>query len=97
MMVLLRAGDAGEQVPLREPAEPADGPLADQPVPVHAHGDLALGGGGCRGGPHSTVWIFAIRAALISRALAKFWSSVQPGCSRLSMSQIALCSSMNSP
>jgi hypothetical protein len=47
-------------------------------------------------GVHSTVWIFAISALLISHAVSnRRWSS-QPGFSRLSTSQIALCSLVNS-
>ena len=46
-------------------------------------------------GVHSTVWIFATRAALTSRAFSKSWSSSSSGCSRRSRSQIALCSRAN--
>ena len=47
-------------------------------------------------GVHSTVWIFAISAAVIRRAFAKSSSSVQRGCSAASRSQIALCSRVKS-
>jgi hypothetical protein len=47
-------------------------------------------------GVHSTVWIFAMSAALMSRARWYSWSSVHVGYSALSRSQIALCSFMNS-
>ena len=43
-------------------------------------------------GVHSTVWILAISAALIRRALSNSCSSVQSGCSAASRSAIALCS-----
>lgn len=41
---------------------------------------------------HSTVWILAMRAQLMSRALSKIWSPLQSGCARRTMSQMALCS-----
>ena len=47
-------------------------------------------------GVHSTVWIFAISAELISQAVSNSRWSSQPGFSRLSTSQIALCSLVNS-
>src|SRR5947209_9413402 len=47
-------------------------------------------------GVHSTVWIFAMRAALTRRAWSKRSSSDQEGYSARSRSQIALCSSVNS-
>ena len=47
-------------------------------------------------GVHSTVWIFAISAALIRRAFSKSSSSVQSGCSAASRSEIALCSRVKS-
>ena len=47
-------------------------------------------------GVHSTVWIFAISAAVIRRALANSSSSVQSGCSDASRSAIALCSRVKS-
>ena len=47
-------------------------------------------------GVHSTVWILAIRAALISRAFSNSWSSFHDGYDAASRSQIALCSRMNS-
>ena len=47
-------------------------------------------------GVHSTVWIFAISAELMSHAVSKSRWSSQVGFSRLSTSQIALCSFVNS-
>ena len=47
-------------------------------------------------GVHSIVWIFAISAELISHPVSNSRWSSQPGFSRLSMSQIALCSLVNS-
>ena len=47
-------------------------------------------------GVHSTVWIFAISAELISRALSNSCSSVQSGAACASRSQMWLCSSVNS-
>jgi hypothetical protein len=44
---------------------------------------------------HSTVWIFAMRAATTRRALSKIWSSGHDGYAACSMSQTALCSRMN--
>src|SRR4051794_3839373 len=47
-------------------------------------------------GVHSTVWILAMSAELISHAVSNSRWSSQPGFSRLSTSQIALCSLVNS-
>ena len=47
-------------------------------------------------GVHSTVWIFARSAELISRAFWKSCSSVQSGYSVARRSQIELCSRANS-
>ena len=47
-------------------------------------------------GVHSTVWIFAISAALTMRAQSNRRSPSQSGLKRLSSSQIALCSRANS-
>ena len=49
-------------------------------------------GWGTSAGVHSTVWIFAITAAVIRRAVSKSRWSVQSGCRAASMSQTALCS-----
>jgi hypothetical protein len=43
-------------------------------------------------GVHSTVWIFAMSAALISRARSKIWSSDHWRYSARRRSQMALCS-----
>ena len=47
-------------------------------------------------GVHSTVWILASSAEFTSRARWNSSSSLQPGYSWRSRSQIALCSSVNS-
>ena len=43
-------------------------PLAGEPEPVRAHARSPSSGGEITAGVHSTVWIFASSAALISRA-----------------------------
>ena len=47
-------------------------------------------------GVHSTVWILAVSAAVISRARSNSSWSDQDGCSTRSALAIALCSSVNS-
>jgi hypothetical protein len=44
---------------------------------------------------HSTVWIFAMSAAITRRALSKTWSSLHDGYAACTTSQTALCSRMN--
>ena len=71
-----RAGDAADHLAAAEPAEQLVQPLAGQPAPVGAHPHLVVGWA-MTAGVHSTVWIFAISAALISRARWKISSSGQ--------------------
>ena len=79
VMVGLRSDDAAEELVVVEELEHVLQVLAGEPGPVHVHRHLDRSGCGTMAGVHSTVWILAISAELISFAFAKSCSSFQVG------------------